>query len=504
MLWENHPLTLIMWLAVFFRLIAVVFAKGWGMLDDHFLIIEVAQSWADGYDSGRWLPWTPGNEGPSGHSLFYTGLHYLLFAFFNLIRFTDPQAKMFVVRLLHAALSLLTVYYGYRIAERLSDMRTARLVGLLLAVFWFMPWLSVRNLAEVVPIPLLLMSTWMMLRKKDDSKAVKAFIFAGLIAGLVFSVRYQTIIYAGGMGLVLLFQYRFRQALLFGVSYFFMAALIQGGIDMYIWGRPFAELTEYFRYNAENANNYITGAWYKYLLLLLGIFIPPVSVFLFAGSFKNIKKHLIIFLPTMLFLLFHSIFPNKQERFIITIVPSFIIIGIVGWQQLVTEKSWLKRYRKFIRYSWIFFWVINTFLLFAVSTMYSKKARVEAMTYLHRYNQVQSILLENTNAYGVNIVPRFYLGQWVDTYNVTLSEPLDRLSPEVFTPQHEPRFFLFFRPEHLEERVAKMKEYFPDITFETVSEPGNVDKFLRWINPNNKNEAIYIYRNKKYFPDKME
>jgi hypothetical protein len=499
--WNDRPMVLIMWLAIITRLVAAIFARGWGMLDDHFLVIEVAQSWADGGDEDLWLPWSKGNEGPSGHSLFYTGIHYLLFSFFNWLHFTDPHTKMLVVRFFHATFSLITVYYGYKIAEKISNKETAKIAGLLLAVFWFMPWFSVRNLVEIVPIPLLIISTWIILKKSDNRLDWKSFLFAGLIAGIAFSIRYQTMIFAGGMGLALLFQKKYRQGIIFGVGYFIMVAIIQGGIDYYIWGRPFAELTEYFLYNTENAENYITGEWYNYLVLLLGVFIPPVSVFILVGTFRNWKKHLIIFLPTLLFFLFHSFFPNKQERFIFTIVPFIIIIGIVGWQQILDSDGFISRQKRFIRFSWIFFWVINTIALIGVSTMYSKKARAEAMTYLSRYDNVTSILLENTNSGSSDIVPKFYLGQWVNVYDINQNFPLDSLPQKAFTSEMEPRFFLFYRDQNLEQRVDDMKEYFPEMVLETASEPGFVDMIMHWLNPNNRNETIYIYRNGKYFPE---
>jgi len=503
-LWINRPLVLIMWLAIISRLVAVIFARGWGMLDDHFLVIEIAQSWADGGDEDLWLPWSDGNKGPSGHSLFYAGLHYLLFSFFNWINFTDPQLKMIVVRLFHAAFSLIIVYYGYKIAEKLSNKQTAKIAGLLLAVFWFMPWFSIRNLVEMVPIPLLILSTWMILEKSDDRINWKSFLIAGIIAGIGFSIRYQTIIYAGGMGLALLFQKRYRQGIIFGIGYFIMVGLIQGGIDFYIWGKPFAELSEYFLYNTENAENYITGEWYNYLVLLSGVLIPPVSVFILVGTFKNWKKHLIIFLPCLLFFLFHSFFPNKQERFIFTIVPFIIIIGIVGWQQILDSKGHITSQKKFIRYSWVFFWSLNIIALLAVTTMYSKKARAEAMTYLSRYKNVTSILLENTNSGSSDIVPKFYLGEWVNVFDINQNFPPDSLPPKSFNKELEPRFFLFYRDQNLDKRVNDLKLYFPQMVFETASEPGMVDKIMHWLNPHNKNETIYIYRNQKYFPEQIK
>ena len=137
--WDEHPLAVIMGLAVVFRILASVFAKGWGMFDDHFIVIESAGSWVAGHDYNGWLPGSPGNHGPTGHNFFYPGLNFIFFLFLKWCGITDPQTKMFFVRLVHAAISLATVYLGYRIAEKLQDKKAARLAGILLAIFWFMP-----------------------------------------------------------------------------------------------------------------------------------------------------------------------------------------------------------------------------------------------------------------------------------------------------------------------------------------------------------------------------
>ncbi len=498
--WEENPLPLILWMAIFARLVSVIFAKGWGMLDDHFLVIEVAQSWADGGDVSLWLPWTAGNEGPTGHSFFYAGLHYLLFSFLNLIGFDSPQWRMFVVRLIHGAFSLITVYLGYKIANQLSDKKTARLTGLLLAVSWFMPWLSVRNLVEVVATPFLMIGTWMILKSEEKKNLWRTFLLAGFIVGIAFSVRFQTIIYGGGMGLALLFYKKFKEGIVFGAGYFVAVILIQGGIDFIVWQQPFAELTEYVRYNLENAYNYITGGWYNYLLLLLGVMIPPVSIFLLIGFFVNWRKHLLVFLPTFLFLAFHSYFPNKQERFIFTIVPFIIILGMVGWNFILNNSGFWKKNLKLNTGIWIFFWTLNIILLVPVSTMYSKRARVEAMTHLSHYKNITSIIIENINETGVDIVPKFYSAQWPKVYELTKSKPAGLLPDFTINPELEPRFVLFYREDNLDARVAETKKIIPGLVPETIALPSFVDRVMHWLNPNNKNETIYIYRNTKFFP----
>src|SRR5574343_1451364 len=104
---------LILFVALFVRLIATIFSQGYGMHDDHFLIIEASASWVDGYDYNRWLPWTPGSENtPEGHSFTYVGLNFMYFSIMKWIGVADPQILMFINRLLHALASLIVVWYG--------------------------------------------------------------------------------------------------------------------------------------------------------------------------------------------------------------------------------------------------------------------------------------------------------------------------------------------------------------------------------------------------------
>src|ERR1043165_2175178 len=94
--WQEKPLVCIMIAAAFFRLLAVIFSKGFGMQDDHFLVIEAAQSWVDDFDYNDWLPSiTKTLTHASGHSLLYPGFHYFLFRFLEFIGMHDPQSKMY-------------------------------------------------------------------------------------------------------------------------------------------------------------------------------------------------------------------------------------------------------------------------------------------------------------------------------------------------------------------------------------------------------------------------
>jgi hypothetical protein len=499
--WEHQPLKLILFLAIFFRLVAAIISKGYGMHDDHFLVLEPAQSWVDGYDYNNWLPGSNTTSTPSGHSFFYVGVHYLILLLMKFAGIINPQTKMFIVRLLHGAFSLITVYFGYKITLKLTDKKTAGITGLMLAVLWFMPFLSVRNLVEIVCIPFLVYGIWLIIDNLDRENRLKYIFYAGLIIGLGFSVRFQIITFAFGIGLALLIKLRWKEALLYGTGFFLSAVALQGGIDYFVWGKPFVELSEYIRYNAENATTYITNSWYNYILLILGALIPPVSIFLFIGFFSSWQKHLLIFLPTFIFLLFHSLFPNKQERFIFPIIPFIVILGMIGWQNYLLNGKFIKPGIKFLKISWVIFWIINIILLLPFSVMYSKKARVEAMAYLSKFDDVKRILVENTFNNKIPMSPTFYAGQRILEYTVTKDNPVVNL-PEIakINRDYQPRFFLFLEPERLEARISEVQNVFPEMVYDTTIYPGLIDKILYWLNPRNENQTIVIYRNRDFYP----
>lgn len=81
--WNIPPLNalgVLTLIALIPRLVAAVLSQGYFAHDDHFLIIDAAGSWVNGFDYNDWLPWNQGADPtPTGHSFFYVGLHYLLF-----------------------------------------------------------------------------------------------------------------------------------------------------------------------------------------------------------------------------------------------------------------------------------------------------------------------------------------------------------------------------------------------------------------------------------------
>jgi len=476
---------IIIFTAIVVRLIATIFSQGYGMHDDHFLIIEASASWVDGYDYNKWLPWTEGNRGiPEGHSFTYVGLNYIYFAVMKWLGAVDPKILMLVNRLIHALGSLVVVWFGMKITEKLSNKDNAVKVGWLLALLWILPFVSVRNLVEVAALPFLVYGVWLIVK----SEKISSYLIAGLFIGMAVSFRYQIGVFAIGIAAYLFFQWKFKLFFSFSAGVLIVFLITQGLVDYFIWGYPFAELISYVSYNMTEGTTYLPNQNYlMYFVVLMACLFIPLGLMMMAGFFKSYKKYAILFVPTFLFILFHTLYPNRQERFVLSILPFFIILGVMGYQ--LFKESRLKN--NLWKVSMIVFWVFNTpFLLFSM-TMYSKKSRVEAMYYLYE-NKVDDawILLEGSADNRVSMMPKFYAKAWYMDF-IERTESTQELKVH---PNTEYDYIFFFDEKDLKKRINQYKTIYPKMELVKKSYPSTVDVMLRELNPRNSNEYIEIWK----------
>lgn len=476
----------ILFFGLVIRLIAAIFSKGYGMHDDHYLVVEAAGSWADGYDYNDWLPWSKEvGASPEGHSFTYVGLNFILFSILKFFGIHNPQVLMLINRLIHALFSLLIIHFGYKITERLSNKSNAVYVGWMLALLWAMPFLSVRNLVEVVSIPFLMWSVWLTL---NDQKKYAVF-YAGVLVGVAVSFRYQIAIYGVGMGIYYLMNGKWKAILQYGLGATLMFCLTQGLVDGLIWGYPFAEFIAYTTYNMNQGMEYLKNSnYFMYFYVLFGFMLFPLGILGLIGYFISVRKYAILFIPTFLFLLFHTWFPNRQERFIITIFPLVIALAIMGFETLRTRKFWAKTWN----FSWIAFWVLNIPLLMIISTMTSKKSRMDTMYALYgNTTGKEHILIEATGETNPEMMPFFYAGKW----EFTMLERWkgDTTAIENYKNQ-ELDIIFFFGKEGLKQRIESFKAIYPKMKLQEAIEPGFVDKTLHKINKRNSNSYVEIWR----------
>jgi hypothetical protein len=486
-LWSSRPVLVIMLLAAALRLPAVLFAKGYGMHDDHFCVIEDAQRWVEGHD-------LPSPERVPKRNFLYVGFHYGLFKSLEALRLGDPELKMYVVRLLHAAYSLLTVWFGTKLARDLAGDAVARRAGLLLAGFWVMPYMSVRNLTEFVCIPPLVVAVYLAARHRGSAD-LRNGLLAGFTAGAAFTLRYQTIVFLAILGLVLLLRGEWKRVTASAAGFVVLCALTLGIPEWLVISEPFATFRRYFAHNVVHARSYVTSPWFTYAGTLLAAFIPPFSFALVWGFFRSWRQATVVFWPTVAFFVVHSAFPTKQERFILPIVAFVLIGGVIGLDRIAQRLSRGSFWRKLMRVLWGWFLVVNAVLLVVSVSTFSKKTRVASMSYLHGKKNVTALVVENNRSSSPRM-PLFYLGGWPKVYDFPASKSVEALRQELDeSGAPRPDYVIFLGSKNLERRVERVGHVFPALELEAQIIPSLVDRLLYSLNPeHNVNQTSYVYR----------
>lgn len=111
---RRHPLFLPLLAGLLLRLGAASLGSGYLMHDDHFLVLEVAASWADGEDYNEWLPWSQtGTPEVKPGNFAYPLTQFLLFEVFERTGPEHPSEQALVLRILHALYSCSIIVLGY-------------------------------------------------------------------------------------------------------------------------------------------------------------------------------------------------------------------------------------------------------------------------------------------------------------------------------------------------------------------------------------------------------
>ncbi len=356
--------------------------------------------------------------------------------------------------------------------------------------------MSVRNLNEMVCIPPMMAGFYMVLMG-NKTKQDKYWIFAGILFGLAFAFRYQTILIPCGIGLILLIQKDWKYFSFFTLGTVTGLFVVQGVVDWIFWGTPFAAFIQYAFYNVEYRYEYVTGPWYNYILLLLGILIPPVSIAYFYGFIRSFKKFALLFWPVMIFLIFHSMFPNKQERFILPIVPMVILLGSVGWQQFISgSKFWSSR-SGVLKASSIWFWLVNTLLLIVLTFTFSKKTMVEPMTYLSENKDVNAVIIQYDRT-GMPWFPRFYMERKIPIFRLSKDKnhDVDKFVAQLANSDQQPNYVFFYGQENLTDRILNLEALLDaKLILDRQIDPSLIDFIMHKLNPShNLNLTSYIYK----------
>lgn len=503
---RQSPLTALLLLGLIFRIAAAFLSSGYLMHDDHFLVIETAASWAEGEDYNSWMPWTQIAQGiatPTPHqaNLAYPGVITAFFKLMLAVGISSPTSQMFLIRLLHGLFSLFMVYFGFKIADKLGGRNSAIWAGLTLAAFAWFPHLGVRQLVEVVCIPPLMWSTWVVLKKHHTERNWRTWLLAGVGLGLATSLRYQVGIFGIGWVLAIAltnleagrkFTQTVKETGLLALSslFFFSLGQIQ---DLFIWGEPFAQLRAYIEYNSTHSSGYPQGFWHQYIWVILGLLLPPFSFAWSFGMGAVARKHAMLVLPSLVFFIFHSYFPNKQERFILPMVPFVIVAGSIGWMAFRERSKFWQRRRSLEHRLAFLFIAINLMVGGVLCGVRPKKSRIDAMTALYDQGNLSNFLIVHTDKPAMP--PQFYSGSWEKYWSSDLSTDEENQRQIMCNSPTRafPNYIVFSGSQHLGEGVERYKSTYSSMEYIRQVAPGKWDRLLSWLNPINSAERMMIY-----------
>ncbi len=489
---RKHPLLSILIIAGMLRLIAVMFSQGYMAHDDHFETVRIAWAWQhEGMflDDGT-IRWDGKPEVGPGRSplynLFLLGMMKITSAF-GIERLNQ---HMYFDRLIHALLSLLPIIFGYRYLKDETDKNTALVGGLILSAHFLMPYLAVRNLIEMAGADFLVPALYFAhrsMKRPSDRDA----ILAAILSAIAFTIRFQiaTALIAVPIAIVLS-KRDWRRAIIYSVS-LAGAIGILGLLDIYTHGRFLGGLYAHILSNLPESAP-LSGPWYRHLLLILGIMIPPFSIMFFGSMFQReaIRKHLVLLLPALMFVFIHSLIPNKQERFMIPVFPVLIILGCAGMSYIYRAKNYA-RWRKLVIGLWVWFIVMNTLLLIPFTFNYGHRGLVDSMVYLSKQNDVNGVAFDCTArkkwlpySYWdyrrpgfVKLTSKYDLDDAIQSERITRSDP--------------PSYIVVYADGYPDDQLAEYESKLGKYEVVHHSEPSLIDLILHKMNPkyNHKNEA---------------
>ena len=313
----------------------------------------------------------------------------------------DPANQYRVVLAVLALFSFgMNAWFGakhFRLAQPRENLYQA--VVLFLVGFYFLcPLFMTRPMIEALAAPFLTASSYFACayfkEKENIAKRLGQLLGALFFLTLASLYRFQAGVCLLALILTVLAARKPRDLfLLFRTGAILFIAT--GLLDWALKGGFHTTLMAYLRFNLANSSSFGTSPFYMFLLLFLGISLPPV----FLSRYRNLNwvEEYLPLLPAVLyfavFVLGHSLIPHKEERFMVPILPLFLIVltplatYLFRAHQTGQGSKWRLRY-------FLFF----NFLLLGLASFNIAQNNIVGMArFIHRHPGITSVLgIEDT------------------------------------------------------------------------------------------------------------
>lgn len=510
------------WTGFFFRLLAVLFAQGIAFGFDHYAYLEIAQHIINGELTMQKLVMEDDVYYfvRHGNSVVYLYLNVGILHVCEFFNIFDARSKMFIMRLVHGLVSMLTIYYCYRITYRLANRRAALAIGVLTSMLWFLPYLSVKNMPECVASVIMLAAVYRLAKTRKQTYKIADDIFTGFMLGIAISFCYNLFFIVLGCAICYILKSGASRAALivFGAGIALFA--LEGIVDTVVFGEPFYVFGEYVD---DIIRAYGTHEWqFRYIYMyisILALVIPlPWGLLALFGYVKSWRHCFLLFFPVTFYIIVSYLLPNKEEKFMVSILPMFFILCVTGWFRFQSKSRFFISRPRLQKWSVVLFFMVNTPVLIMASMAYTRRPQVETMIYLsHHKSDIVSIFVEDRKRSCSKSLPLFYLGKDVEVYR--LRQTGEGVDPSLYFSSeyadvslHEhniysekyflnpafadrkPQYVIFNGDYDMPERLAAVRDIFPQLTYEKTFTPSLADRLVQFFNPSNNNVNLHVYR----------
>ncbi len=355
---DKHPLLIVFGSAIILRLVAVFFSKGYMASDDHFETVKIAFEWlqhGSPFNADGLLTWNNTIIGGVTRFPLYTLSLYALFVVERWLGMTSLDQMMYGMRLAHVGISLLAVWAVYRaVALVTKSTRWAVLGGLFVSAHFLMPYLSVRNLIEMVGGNIFIVAIYYLYRWRDgaarnlsERKTNLLLIVAGIITGLAWMVRFEIALAAAPIPFVLWYQSRrLRTALWYSAGVLVMV-LLSGVVDYALIGSFMASTVNHLSQVQHEGAVYQTS-FFIYLSVITLFLIPPFAfVFYWLCLSRNFcREHALLLVSVLSFVILHMVAESRQERYMIPIIPVLLLLVTLALWNRYQSHGYILKSRK--------------------------------------------------------------------------------------------------------------------------------------------------------------
>jgi len=494
----NHPLATVMAAAILFRVLAVLFSKGYMASDDQFETIRIACQWLrDGpFAANGLLTWGNNPPGSIGRFPLYVLSLYGIMKLYASMGVTSLDTMMYGIRAAHALFSLVPIWAVYRATELVTrSRRWAMLGGAIAALHFAMPYLAVRNLIEMVGGEVWVVAI-LLLYKHRYSRSPVWLYAAGVVTGLAWMVRFELATAAVVIPFILWYDARkIRPAVQYSIGVGAML-LLSGIVDYFLLGTFLGSTINHLHQVVTETPPYHTSALI-YVGVLLVFFIPPFSLMAFfvTGYKRFWEDHKPLVFSSLVFLLAHTLSPSRQERYMLAIVPALMLTIVLALWHHKKFAGFFFRHKTVLK---SMVWpsvIINVVLLFVFTFNYSHRGLVEPLVKLQRLQPQVTITFVSPQVGhlypfdygGTSVAGRRYVHKWSDL------EQLDQDSKS-----GGPRkYYILYPPSEsgIGSYVDSVTAHAGPVAEQFVVPPPLIDQILHFLNPrHNRLNAAYVYR----------